>query len=176
MSAEAVHQKQECVIWTHITRFMASAANRFGARANQSWPIVVIRQLGTEESIVTVTAATTISAITNTNSTFRYAANWQTHLIRGLLVCAGIQQQPRAVRVTPLGSHHQRRVSVLRAQTAAKHAHESTRTAFKSQIDTQKMSWIWTLIHCDTCKWSQDATETIIKLAQLDSSKLSSQT
>jgi hypothetical protein len=38
-----------------------------------------------------------------------------THLVRGILVGAGIQQQPRAVRVTIESGPNQRRVSVLRA-------------------------------------------------------------
>jgi hypothetical protein len=40
----------------------------------------------------------------------------RTHLIRGLLVGAGIQQQPRTARVIPFSGQNQRRPSVLRAR------------------------------------------------------------
>jgi hypothetical protein len=42
-------------------------------------------------------------------------ATTRTHLVSGLLVGAGIQQQPRAVRVTTASGQNQRRRSALRA-------------------------------------------------------------
>ncbi len=43
-------------------------------------------------------------------------ARTRTHRSLGLLVGAGIQQQPRAVRVTTVSGHNQRRPSALRAR------------------------------------------------------------
>ncbi len=40
-------------------------------------------------------------------------AHTRTHLVLGIHVGAGIQQQPHAVRVTPLGGPNQWRLSVL---------------------------------------------------------------
>ncbi len=58
------------------------------------------------------------------NSARKDAAGQQrqtTHLVFGLLVGSGIDQQPRTVRVNTVGGTHQRSVSVLRFEFAAAH-------------------------------------------------------
>ncbi len=45
---------------------------------------------------------------------YKVAEDQDTHLVLGILVGAGIEQQPRAVRVTLVTGPNQRRVSVLR--------------------------------------------------------------
>jgi hypothetical protein len=56
------------------------------------------------------------SAKTNTNTALQQMQQTDlTHPVCGILVGAGIKQQPRAVRVTFLHSQKQRRHSILRA-------------------------------------------------------------